>query len=669
MGRVLLALLSTLFLVTQVMAGTWTSNNFLYKPAIGARGDDEKAKFDSGLNRVDSRLANEKWLNDVPYNGDLGAAITAIGSAKTVLSIPAGNWPIAANLTVPANLTLKFAHGAVLTIATGQTLTINGPLEAGRYQIFSWNGTGTVAYGNLVPEVYPEWYGAVPDNSTDSVTYLQKALDTHPVLHLGRGIYKITSVLYPKEGGTIYGEGPQSIIYRSTISGGAHNAGLCPYNYVTLRNFTLRGSGVTYVPGANGITVLYNNSGSWDDPGGVAARSQTDMTKWRGAHLTLENVIIENWAANGLGAGPWSVIKDVIIQNSLNEGMLIPGDHCQVINPTVRNTRGWGIDINASFTQVLGGLVYNCGDSSAYATDCGGIIIASHTQSSGTHGNQIIGTTIDTSDCSGVLVMAPPSYNYALTDTTLADLTIKNVNAASTDVNAGALGIVDNSLSGGKLDRVQINNVVIDTTTVGHGISILGAKNVNIGNYHIKSVADKGIFLYPGVGNFEGINIGKGTIKTFVTHGIYATGGTKLNIEGYNISGSTSGVAYFGMLLTNVTKFNIGQGIIDLDTTKGYGIYLTGSSGHGNISGANIANCLSAIYYDATGDYVSVNGNHLSDNNTFKVHLGGTRTNSRAYNNLGVALPVYADNTAAIAGGLIAGDRYRTSTGAMMEVY
>ena len=225
MGRVLLALVSTLFLVTPVMAGTWTSNNFLYKPATGARGDDEKAKFDSGLNRVDSRLANEKWLNDSPYSGDLGTAITAIGSAKTVLSIPAGNWPIAANLTVPANLTLKFAHGAVLTIATGKTLTINGPLEAGRHQIFSWSGTGTVAYGNLVPEVYPEWYGAIPDNSTDSVTYLQKALDTHTVLHLGRGIYKITTELYPKEGGTIYGEGPQSIIYRSTTAGGSPSRG------------------------------------------------------------------------------------------------------------------------------------------------------------------------------------------------------------------------------------------------------------------------------------------------------------------------------------------------------------------------------------------------------------------------------------------------------------
>jgi len=177
MGRILLALVSTLFLVVQVMAGTWTSNNFLYKPDIGSRGADEKARFDSGLNRVDSRLANEKWLNDSLYDGDLGTAITAIGSTKTVLSLPAGNWPIASNLTVPANLTLKLAHGAVLAIATDKTLTINGPLEAGLYQIFSCAGTGKVTFGKgAVKETYAEWWGAIGDNVTDNYAPMQQAI-------------------------------------------------------------------------------------------------------------------------------------------------------------------------------------------------------------------------------------------------------------------------------------------------------------------------------------------------------------------------------------------------------------------------------------------------------------------------------------------------------------
>lgn len=43
--------------------------------------------------------------------------------------------------------------------------------------------------------------------------------------------------------------------------------------------------------------------------------------------------------------------------------------------------------------------------------------------------------------------------------------------------------------------------------------------------------------------------------------------------------------------------------------------------------------------------------------------------NTRPIWALNTNLPVYADNTAALAGGLIAGDLYRTSTGDLMIVY
>jgi hypothetical protein len=224
MGRVLLALVSTLFLVTQVMAGAWTSNNFLYKPTIGARGDDERAKFESGLNRVDSRLANEKWLNDSLYNGDLDTAISSIGTAQTVLSLPAGTWPIAANLTVPANLTLKFAHGAVLTIATAKTLTINGTLDAGPYQIFTCTGTGKVAFAaGAVKEIRPEWWAtnAVP-GTTDMTAALAASLTacagSGADLRLSGASYKITSGLtYDLSKHAFIGNG--SKIYAAGVTG------------------------------------------------------------------------------------------------------------------------------------------------------------------------------------------------------------------------------------------------------------------------------------------------------------------------------------------------------------------------------------------------------------------------------------------------------------------
>jgi Pectate lyase superfamily protein len=228
MGRVLLALVCTLFLVSQVMAGAWTSNNFLYKPATGARGDDEKVKFDSGLNRVDSRLANEKWLNDSLYNGDLATAITAIGSAKTVLSIPAGNWPVAANLTVPANLTLKLTHGAVLTIATTKTLTINGPLDAGLYPVFSCTGTGKVTFGpGSVQAALPQWFGATGDGTTDDTAALNATVAAVPVggvIHLIPGTYKTSGWLINKTVSLIadtpflYGSGSQAATVKAAGS-------------------------------------------------------------------------------------------------------------------------------------------------------------------------------------------------------------------------------------------------------------------------------------------------------------------------------------------------------------------------------------------------------------------------------------------------------------------
>jgi len=195
----LLAFLGALIMVTQVMAGIWTSNNFLYKPSEGARGAQEKAKFDSGLNQVDTRLANEKWLNDPAYGGDFPTAITAIGGNPAVLHIPPGSWAIAADLTIPANITLKLPRGAILNIAAGKTLTINGGVEAGLYQIFSWTGAGKVVLGNgAVREVYPEWWGAKGDGATDCTSAIAAATNATqgqmPVHFVGND-YLVTNTL------------------------------------------------------------------------------------------------------------------------------------------------------------------------------------------------------------------------------------------------------------------------------------------------------------------------------------------------------------------------------------------------------------------------------------------------------------------------------------------
>jgi hypothetical protein len=178
MMRRMLVIIGVLLLAIPAVAGTWTSNSFLYKPSTGARGEAEKNTYDSGLDRVDVRLGKEIWVGDPNYGATLQSAVTAIGNNQALLRIPAGTWIVGANLTIPANITLRPERGAILNVTTGVTLTINGGLKAGLYQIFSCTGTGRVVFGaGAVKEIYPEWWqtNATP-GTTDMASGLQACL-------------------------------------------------------------------------------------------------------------------------------------------------------------------------------------------------------------------------------------------------------------------------------------------------------------------------------------------------------------------------------------------------------------------------------------------------------------------------------------------------------------
>lgn len=220
MFRRMLAISCVFGVALLAAAGTWTPNNFLYKPSTGARGEAEKKTFDSGLDQVDKRLGKEIWVGDPGRGTTLQAAVTAIGNNQALLRIPAGAWSIGANLTIPANVTLKPERGAILSVATDVTLTINGGLDAGLYQVFSWAGTGKVVLGpGAVKYVHPEWWGAVPDNSTDCTGALQAALTSCynssngvGTVFLSAGHYKITSSLAVPVYTSIIGVSPEKTV-------------------------------------------------------------------------------------------------------------------------------------------------------------------------------------------------------------------------------------------------------------------------------------------------------------------------------------------------------------------------------------------------------------------------------------------------------------------------
>lgn len=141
-------------------AGVKTSNQFFYKPSLGARGTAEMSQFDAGLDVVDAHLGKYKTLGDPGYE-TLPAALSTIGSTPVSLVIPAGQVNITANTTIPANVHLVVQRGGIFNIANGVTLTIQGVLSAGPYQIFSGSGTATLGSGSpTAHQVYPAWWYA-----------------------------------------------------------------------------------------------------------------------------------------------------------------------------------------------------------------------------------------------------------------------------------------------------------------------------------------------------------------------------------------------------------------------------------------------------------------------------------------------------------------------------
>jgi hypothetical protein len=112
-------------------------------------------------------------------------AIDKIGTSNQVgILLQPGDWTITDDQTVPSNIHLIFAPGASMSISSGKTLTINGGVIAGPYEIFS--STGTIA-GTPTAIKDSNWAnGTVTDSATwavqiDSVVSFGATLKTDAI--------------------------------------------------------------------------------------------------------------------------------------------------------------------------------------------------------------------------------------------------------------------------------------------------------------------------------------------------------------------------------------------------------------------------------------------------------------------------------------------------------
>lgn len=319
----------------------------------------------------------------------IGAGVLSLGTTFTSSNITKilqpGTWAVTTNTTIPANITLRPRNGAVFAISAGVTLTINGYLEAGLYQIFSGDGIVNLGLGS-VEEVYSEWWGAVADNVTDCRTAIRAAiqcLETRgggTIKFAARGNYVVSNGSTPGDpgiwvegydaSGHINIEGNQATINGATCNGpivrlgksassGAGTEYLC---YVVIRDLNIAGVGSS---AANLAAFPYQD-------GLYIGNSQK---------ISVQDVLVINIARNGIVGKKnttgsayrvWSAndFTNVKISNCGNAGICLGQNNHDDADLQV-------IDDVAMFNVVASGLgkAYSTPDTGYESTQAGVIIL------------------------------------------------------------------------------------------------------------------------------------------------------------------------------------------------------------------------------------------------------------------------------------------------------
>jgi hypothetical protein len=135
---------------------------------------------------------------------------------RVVFVLSPGTWKVNGVLEIPENVTLKLQEGALISLEFGNSLILDGPVQAGRKQIFS--GDGKVLFRRNRQDVIPQWWKSGVDGNY--FTALQKALASGAgALFFPEGVYEVSiKKEYPVKSLTIqgnirlYGESDKSVI-------------------------------------------------------------------------------------------------------------------------------------------------------------------------------------------------------------------------------------------------------------------------------------------------------------------------------------------------------------------------------------------------------------------------------------------------------------------------
>lgn len=173
----------------------------------------------------------------------LATDIAAIGATETTLVVK-DTQTLASSVEVPSTVVLRFESGGSIVLGN-YNLTVNGTIDAGRYQIFTCAGSGVVSFATnyTMTTYYPEWWGAVADASTDSSTAIQQTIDAAEtnsggIIAFAKGTYVVSTGLTVTAGLSLLGAGNDTT-YITSATAGIHILSINTDDAIVLRDMKI----------------------------------------------------------------------------------------------------------------------------------------------------------------------------------------------------------------------------------------------------------------------------------------------------------------------------------------------------------------------------------------------------------------------------------------------
>jgi hypothetical protein len=528
---------------------------------------------------------------DVRTYDTINDAVTTIGATQSTLLISQDCTITGASITIPATMTLRFTQGSIISLGD-YNLTINGYVDAGRYQIFNHSGTGRVTFEittglsqNTV--AYPEWWGAVHDGTTDDFEEIQAALDSGlKTIELGSnsdtgdGANKYATsapLVVPTSLMTIRGSGggrhyrPEIVAIGTLNTGADSDTGIIhsAYSFTTIKD----------------LALTYTDISSDDNCHGIYLGTASGIT----SNMTVSNVLIsqayhgirlfDSTSADfsGLNISWYKGSAIIVVQN----GTDYTGHGCDDFR--LSNFTFAGGNVEGASTYGTSGAIYLVGKVPAFIISKGEIVTSKYSLVMTSNG---VGEVLPPNEVRPNIFDKPGGYfNYVNFDSSLNGALISNCSptvftGCEFATNMGVAGASGTGLVIAKADYVGIfdsqffntggHGLVLAADTVLH-TDIIGNTFTSIGGEYYYTPANKyhGISIAANVDNFNISN------NTFTTHTSFATGNMEYGV--YVTSGDSDNYTIRG---NNFGKLRTTFDNTDLNTYSVAAVYDAGTGLH-----------------------------------------------------------------------------------------